>query len=46
MLVEWESGEHSVVDGKVAKGTNFGVGATVVCKLKEGEFTATILTVG
>ena len=48
ILVEWEDGgEHSVVDGKYAVGSPcFKNGERITCKLKEGEFMATILASG
>ena len=50
LLVEWEGEEgHSVVDGKVATlidGSAFTTGAKVLCKIKEGDYTVTILCTG
>ena len=51
LLVQWEEDgeQHSVVDGKVAElqeGWNYKEGAKVVCRLKGGEYAATIVTAG
>ena len=46
MFVEWQEGQHSVVDTKVAQNTReLNVGSEVVCKLK-GDFVAKILALG
>lgn len=41
-----EGGDNSVVDGKHVVGTCFSDGKETTCKLKEGDFRATILTSG
>lgn len=55
IFVEWktdheEEKEHSIVDGKLADLVNISagyvVGAEVQCHLREGTFSATILTAG
>lgn len=51
LLVEWEDEEgHSIVDSKVAKlqqgSDTFAPGAKVSCRLKDGEYLATIITAG
>jgi len=51
LLVEWDEGkQHSVIDGKIAElregSESFKAGAKVTCRLKEGEYAATIVTAG
>ena len=53
LLVQWcdeDNDGHSVIEGKVANlldaGSRFVPGAKVLCKLKEGDYTGTILTTG
>ena len=49
--MEWEDGkEHSIVDGKIAElregSEAFIAGAKVTCRLKEGQYVATIIVAG
>ena len=49
--MEWDEGkQHSVIDGKIAElregSESFKAGAKVTCRLKEGEYAATIVTAG
>lgn len=49
LLVEWEEGGHSVVEGKVAElrgSDGCAAGARVLCHLKEGEYWATVVAAG
>lgn len=51
VFLEWNGeDEHSVVEGKVVElvdhGSGFIPGANVQCVLREGKFSATIITTG